>query len=407
MKKNVVAALATGGIAVSAVALSQQTAQPVAVKPIVVAPGPVAPFVTQAPTAYMIDLGAGAELYAKDADRRIPPASMAKMMTSHVVFDLIKQGKLSLDQKLTVRPQTWEKWHGPEAGSTMFLKSGEQVSVANLLKGVIALSGNDACVVLAEGIAGTEAGFVALMNDKARALGMTNTHFGTSNGWPDGGVTYSTARDLAKLGASTIEHHPAMYKEFYGLKSFSWGTAAGGGMITQPNRNPILGKIAGADGIKTGHTEEAGFGFAGSAVQNGRRLVMVVGGLPSYDARIAESVRFMDWGFKGWTSAPIAKAGAVIGEAKVQIGDSGSVDLLAPRDLAAALPVGAPANLSYAIRYDGPVKAPFKKGQHIADLIVKTPHTGPQVMPLVAANDVGPPGFFRRAWNGLWALFGA
>jgi serine-type D-Ala-D-Ala carboxypeptidase (penicillin-binding protein 5/6) len=328
------------------------------------------------------------------------------MMTTHVVFDLIARGKLRLDQKFMVRPDTWTKWHGPNAGSTMFLKPGEQVSVENLLKGIITLSGNDACVVLAEGVSGTEQAFVALMNEKATALGMTNSHFGTSNGWPDGGITYATARDLAILGRATIEHHPQFYKQFYGLREFSWGNTVKGGAIVQPNRNPILGKIAGADGIKTGHTDEAGYGFTGSAQQGPRRLVMVVAGLNSFDARIAESVRFMDWGFKSWAVKPLFPAGKLIGEAEVQMGSRSQVNLIAPRALFATYAAGTTPKFSLSIAYDGPIKAPIRKGQVIARLIVRGAGLPPQSMPLIAADDVAKAGFFRRAWLGLLSLFG-
>ncbi len=360
-----------------------------------------------APIAYLVDLSTGAVLHERDADRRVPPASMAKMMTSHVVFDLVQKGKLRLDQKITVRPQTWEKWHGPEAGSTMFLRSGETVSVENLLKGIITLSGNDACVVLAEGVSGTEAGFVALMNAKARELGMNNSNFGTSNGWPDGGATYSTARDLAKLATATIQNHEAFYRKFYGLREFSWGTTTRGGAITQPNRNPILGKITGADGIKTGHTAEAGFGFTGSAQQGSRRLVMIVAGLPTYESRISESVKLMDWGFKAWAAKPLFSAARHIADADVQLGNRSSVGLATPRAVAAIFPAGSAQNVtSMSVVYDGPIKAPIKKGQVIANLIVKTPDLPPQTLPLVAEEDVEEAGFFRRAWLGLLSIFG-
>jgi serine-type D-Ala-D-Ala carboxypeptidase (penicillin-binding protein 5/6) len=361
---------------------------------------------TTAPIAYMYDVSSGAVLFAKDANRRIPPASMAKMMTAHVVFDLVKKGKIKLDQKFTVRPQTWEKWHGPAAGSTMFLTSGEQVSVENLLNGVVTLSGNDACVVLAEGIAGTEQAFVGLMNEKAKALGMADSQFGTSNGWPDQGRTLTTAGDLAKLGASTIEKYPDLYQKFYGLKDFTWGKTNGGGAITQPNRNPILGKIAGADGIKTGHTEEAGYGFVGSAMQNGRRLVMVVAGIDSFNNRIAESVKFMDWGFKAWSTKPLFVKDKVVGSADVQMGSASSVDLVTPRALAAVVPFGSNPAVKISIAYDGPIKSPIRKGDHIADLVVRVPGMQPQKMPLVAAEDVGVAGFLRSAWLGLLSLVG-
>ncbi len=360
-----------------------------------------------APIAYLYDVSSGAVLFSKDADRRIPPASMAKLMTTHVVFDLIKTGKLKMDQKFTVRPETWEKWHGPAAGSTMFLSAGEQVSVENLLNGVVTLSGNDACVVLAEGIAGTEQAFVGLMNEKAKALGMANSQFGTSNGWPDQGRTFVTARDLAKLGMSTIEKHPGLYQKFYGLKEFTWGTTNGGGAITQPNRNPILGKIAGADGLKTGHTDEAGYGFVGAALQNGRRLVMVVAGIDSFNSRITESVKLMDWGFKAWSTKPLFAKDKVVATADVQMGSASEVALVAPRSLAAAIPFGSNPAIKMTIAYEGPIKAPFRKGDHIADLIVRVAGQQPQKMPLVAAEDVAEAGFFRSAWLGLMSLFGA
>jgi serine-type D-Ala-D-Ala carboxypeptidase (penicillin-binding protein 5/6) len=323
------------------------------------------------------------------------------------VFDLIKQGKIRRDQKFTVRPETWQKWHGPSAGSTMFLKAGEQVSVENLLHGVITLSGNDACVVLAEGIAGTEQAFVALMNEKAKALGMANTQFGTSTGWPDQGRTYSTARDLALLGASTIRKYPDFYREFYGRKDFTWGNTTGGAAITQPNRNPILGRVAGADGIKTGHTEEAGYGFVGSAAQNGRRLVMVVAGVPSFNGRIEESVKFMNWGFSAWQPKPLFKKGKALGEAEVQMGASSSVSLVAPRDLVAVVPIGNTAQPKFSVSYDGPIKAPIRKGDEIAQLVVRFPGLAPQMVPLVAAEDVGEAGMVRRAWLGFLSFFGA
>lgn len=364
-------------------------------------------FPTAAPVAYLEDLSSGAVLFAKDADRRMPPASMAKMMTVYVAFDMLKKGELKLDQQFEVRPETWKRWHGPEAGSTMFLSVGEKVSVENLLKGIVTLSGNDACVVLAEGISGTEAAFTERMNRAARQLGLTNSHFGNSNGWPDNGVTYVTARDLAKLAAATIQHHPAYYKKFYSLPSFTWGKTLGeGAAITQANRDPLLGRVAGADGLKTGHTEEAGYGFTGSAEQNGRRLVMVMAGLTSANQRIEESVRFMDWGFRAWQKKPIAAKGRQIETAEVQMGDADSVGLVAPKDLNVTLPAGAVPAMQLRVVYDGPVKAPIKAGQHIADLVVTSPDMPAQTLPLVAEKDVGEAGFFGRAWAGLMGLFG-
>jgi serine-type D-Ala-D-Ala carboxypeptidase (penicillin-binding protein 5/6) len=363
------------------------------------------PFETSAPVAYMVDLSSGGQLYSKDADRRIPPASMAKMMTMYVAFDMLQQGRLKLDQTFIVKPEVWKKWHGPAAGSTMFLAIGERVSVENLLHGISTLSGNDACIVLAEGLFGSESAFVTRMNDMAAKLGLSNTHYGTANGWPDGGKTYTTARDLATLGKATIYNFPGYYKEFAGTKEFTWGKTNRGAAITQPNRNPILGKIAGADGIKTGHTEEAGFGFTGSAEQNGRRIIMVVAGIDSYDHRISESVKFMDWGFKAWETRPVIGAGKHVGKASVMMGGSASVGLMTPRSVALTLPKGTEASMRVSLAYVGPVRAPIAKGQHIADLIVRVDGLPAQSTPLVAEEAVAEAGFFGRAWAGLMSFF--
>jgi D-alanyl-D-alanine carboxypeptidase (penicillin-binding protein 5/6) len=371
------------------------------------APAKAPPFETPAKVAYLIDLSSGAVLLAKNADLRMPPASMAKMMTTNVAFELIKKGDLKLDKMCTVRPETWQKWHGPQAGSTMFLSPNEQVSVENLLHGIVTLSGNDASVVLAECIAGTEEAFVNVMNEHARALGLTNSRFGNSNGWPDEGRTYVTARDLATLARAEIANHPDLYKKFYSKESFTWGKTLGSGQaITQGNRNPLLGRVPGADGLKTGHTEEAGYGFTGSAEQNGRRLIMVVAGLDSFNQRIEESVKLMQWGFNAWQSKPLFKAGTTVGSAKVQLGGDDEVALVAPRDLAITIPAGILSKVtSTRIRYQGPVKAPIAKGQHIADLVVTTTE-GEQVTPLVAAEAVGEAGFLTRAWIGLKQMLG-
>ena len=365
-------------------------------------------FETPAKYAFLMDLSSGAILYEKNADVRMPPASMAKMMTTEVAFELIDRKQLPLNKMCTVRPETWQKWHGPQAGSTMFLSANEQVSVENLLHGIVTLSGNDASVVLAECIAGTEQAFAGQMNALAQKLGLKNSHFGTSNGWPDEGVTYVTARDLATLARATIERHPDLYRKFYSQTSFTWGKTLGAGAdITQQNRNPILGKVQGADGLKTGHTEEAGYGFTGSANQNGRRLIEVLAGLPSWNARVQESTRLIQWGFGAWQAKPLFQAGAKVGTAKVQLGSESEVPLVAPRNLAVTVPAGlATGATSMKIRYNGPVAAPIAKGQQIAELVITTGDTPPQVVPLVAGEEVGKAGFFGRIWIGLKQLIG-
>ncbi len=362
------------------------------------------PFETAAPIAFMEDVSSGAILYAKNADQVMPPASMAKMMTIYTAFDLIKKGDLKLDKSFPVQPTTWQKWHGPAAGSTMFLTVNEQVSVNDLLEGIITLSGNDACAVLAEGISGTEPAFTDLMNRNAKKLGLTNSHFGNSMGWPDGGVTHVTARDLATLATATIRDFPDLYKRFYARPNMTWGKTMGGNDISQDNRNPLLGKVEGADGLKTGHTEEAGYGFTGSAQQEGRRVVMVLAGLDSKAARASESISFMNWGLHAWRLVRLAPKGKQLGTAKVQLGNAGSVGLVAPRDLAMTVPAGLGSEMKFSIAYNGPIKAPFKAGEHIADLVVRIPDMPEQRIPLSAAADVGAAGFFDRVAAGFHHL---
>jgi D-alanyl-D-alanine carboxypeptidase (penicillin-binding protein 5/6) len=357
-----------------------------------------------APIAYMIDLSSGRVLYDRNGEKKMPPASMAKMMTAHVAFRLIQQGKLRLDQNFAMRPDTWRKWNNQ--GSTMFLKPDEQISVENLLHGIVTLSGNDACVVLAEGIAGSEEAFTDLMNAEAKRLGLTGSHFGNSNGWPDEGRTYVTARDLAKLAQATVVETPDLYKRFYAADAFTWGQTMGGSDITQANRNPILGKIDGADGLKTGHTEEAGYGFTGSASQNGRRLVMVVAGLGTYSDRVSESVRFMDWGFKSWRAQPLFKMGAKVAEAQVQGGWARKIDLVAPRDLSATVPASIADDVKAKVVYDGPLQAPIAKGQTVAHLVVETSSGDRTSLPLAAAQAVPEGGFLARIWAGFMSFFG-
>jgi D-alanyl-D-alanine carboxypeptidase (penicillin-binding protein 5/6) len=370
------------------------------------APAAAPQFDTPAKVAYLFDVNSGAVLYSKNPDVHMPPASMAKMMTTEVAFELIDKGQLSPNKMCTVRPETWQKWHSQ--GSTMFLSPNEEVSVENLLKGIVTLSGNDAAVVLSECIAGTEQAFTDQMNALAKKIGVTNSHFGTANGWPDGGVTYVTARDLATIARATIEHHPKLYKEYYSLPSFTWGKTLGSAKdITQDNRNPILGHVAGADGLKTGHTDEAGYGFTGSADQNGRRLIEVLAGMDSWNQRVQESTRLIEWGFNAWNDKPLFKAGAKVGTARVQMGSSSQVPLVAPRDLAVTVPAGlASGTTSMKVRYEGPLMAPISKGQEVAQLVISTGDTAPQIVPLVAGEDVGRAGFFGRIWLGFKQLIG-
>ena len=366
---------------------------------------PPQPFDTLARTAILVDAGSGATLYEKSADASMPPASMSKMMTVYLAFDLIQSGQIKLTDKITVLPETWKQWNNQ--GSTMFLSPNEQVTVEELLHGIITLSGNDACVVLAEGIAGTESAYVAMMNKKAQEIGLKSSNFTNSNGWPDPNE-YVTARDLARLAVMTTRNFPSLYKQFFALPSYSHGTTLGKGKaIEQGNRNPILGVVQGADGLKTGHTEEAGFGFTGSAERNGQRLVFVVSGLSSMAERKAESVKFIEWGFRTFAYFPLFKAGSTVQSIPVWMGTEARVDAVAPRDLGATMTRFARKDMKVSVRYDTPLRAPLRKGQQIATLLVKVPGQTDLTMPLVAARDVGQvSGLGKIGWR-LSRLFGS
>lgn len=271
---------------------------------------PVSPasYATQAPIVMLKDMDSGAILFSRGADKRFAPASMAKVMTAYVVLDLIKRGELTRETKFSVSEATWKKWNSGTGGSTMFLSPNEKVSVDDLLKGLITVSGNDAAAVLAVGIDGNEDAFVNRMNIVAANIGMTSSRFGTPNGWPDGGVTKVSAADLVTLADRLIRDHPDGYARYFSIPKLQHGISPDGRPIVQANRNPILGRFDGADGLKTGYTREAGYCFLGSAERDGRRLIMVVAGLTSAKARRDEAQRLMDWGFAARTSAATGHA---------------------------------------------------------------------------------------------------
>ena len=361
-------------------------------------------YTTAAPIAFLKDLQTGRILLAKDADKRIPPASMGKMMSVYVAFKLINSGEANLEQPILVREETWKKWNNQ--GSTMFLDVNSQVSVENLLHGIVTLSGNDACVVLAEGLGGTEANYVALMNREAKRLGLKSSNFANTNGWPDPNE-YVTARDLAMIAEATIRDFPDLYARFYQKEGFTWGKTMGAGQaITQGNRNPLLGKVAGADGLKTGHTEEAGYGFTGSAVQNGRRLVMVVAGLPSFGTRVSASVDFMNWGFAAWQNIPLGKKGQVMGKVAISGAADPTIDAVAGKDLFVTLPRGFGMERKTSVEALPGLSAPLKAGQQVGNLVVTMPGQQPLKAPLVTPVAIEEAGMFRRAWNWLMSFFG-
>lgn len=363
-------------------------------------------YITQAPIVMLKDLDSGAILFSRGADKRFAPASMAKVMTAYVVLDLIKKGELTRDRQFTVDEATWKKWNGSTGGSTMFLRPREKVSVDELLKGLITVSGNDAAAVLAVGIDGSEEAFVKRMNAVASDIGMTSSKFGTPNGWPDGGVTKVSAADLITLADRLIRDHPAGYTRYFSIPKLQHGTSPDGKPIVQPNRNPILGRFAGADGLKTGHTAEAGYCFLGSAKRGGRRLIMVVAGMGSEKARRDEAERLMTWGFEQWEGRELVPAGASLGPIDVGKGAAPTVATETGIAVRMTVPKGYTGGYRATMRAKSPLNAPVVHGTPIADLIVTPDGLPPQTTPLLAAADVGEGGLWARTRTGFYRLTG-
>lgn len=357
-----------------------------------------APFTTTAPMAYMIDLGSGRVLFAKNEHRRFPPASLAKIMTAHVAFERIDAGKLRLDQMLTVSEPAAARWKG--VGSSLGLAGGDRVSVETLLLAIMTASANDASVVLAEGIAGSVPRFAAMMNAQANTLGLRDSHFATPNGWPDGRVTQTSAADLATLASALVTRHPALYRRLVGRPALTWRG------VRMENHIPTLGAVRGADGVKTGFTGESGYGYVGSAVRGGRRLVMVLAGMDSEGARAEQSRAFLNWGFDAWTSRRLVAGGEIVAAIPVQQGEVRSVGLRAPAPYFLTTAHGEPTGYRLAVRYRGPLKAPIRKGQQVGELVVTAAGQGVHRLPLVAARDVAAAGLWGRVRNGLLGLIG-
>ncbi|WP_407692150.1 D-alanyl-D-alanine carboxypeptidase family protein [Qipengyuania gaetbuli] len=351
------------------------------------------PNANDAPIAFLLDLTSGQVLFAREADRRFMPASITKVMTTFLAFEWMEEGKILPQQVVTVRPELWRKWRG--VGSTMFLASGARVTMDDLVHGVTTVSANDGAAVLAEGAAGSVDAWVAAMNAKASEIGMRDSHFGTPNGWMDDGRTFVTARDLSTLAAALIRKHPTKYRHFVGQTEFTYNE------ITQPNHDPISGKVPGADGIKTGFTNQAGYGFLGSAQRNGRRLVMVVAGAPRARVRDRASRALLEWGFRTFDQQQFFAPGTVLGEADVQGGDSGSVRLVARRGVFLSMPKNHQGKVSMTIRYDGPLRAPVATSEKIAELLVQVEGLPEYSVPLVAEEAVEEAGFFDRVINGV------
>lgn len=363
-------------------------------------PAPVPPLpaaVAQAPVALLVDLSAGQTLYAKNAERRLLPASMTKVMSALVAFDLIAAGQLDENAEVTVRPETATRWAGK--GTSLYLQPGQRLRVRDLLLGLTAVSANDAAIVLAETALGSTEAWTARMNQRAKTLHMAGSHFGTPNGWPDGGRTYVTARDMVRLANALIGQHPQLYRRYFGQPGMDWQGRH------YANRDPLTGVVPGADGIKTGHTREAGFNFIGAVERGGRRLVLVVGGVPTDPARAAAARELAEWGYAAWDSRPFVRAGQVVAQAKVQGGNARAVPLAPDRAFRLTVPKGTHPAVSTRVIYDGPVRAPIAQGAVVGGLEVRIEGQPVHYHPLRAARAIGPAGPFDRLANGLLGLF--
>lgn len=338
---------------------------------------------TPARSAYVVDLTSGAVLLDKAAEKSLPPASMSKLMTLYMVFDAMDQGLISMSDTFRTSKRASQM-----GGSKMFLREGGLVRVEDLIRGVIVQSGNDAAVALAEALAGTEEAFAERMNQKAIDIGLTKSTFANATGWPDPRQLMS-AKDLVRLATLLIEKFPQYYPMF-SETDFTWDGVA------QKNRNPLLSLGVGADGLKTGHTQEAGYGLVASAVRGKRRIVMVISGLNSKGERRHEAERLINWAFRAFDTRRLYAAGEGIIDAPVWIGSSAAVTLAPERDIMVTAPYGAIDKTELKIRYEGPIPAPIAEGQRIGHVEVNVPDLPPVKVPLVAKHSVDTGGFLTR-----------
>jgi len=336
---------------------------------------PTAGMETQAKHAFVIEVETGTVLLDKSADERMPPASMSKIMTAYVVFDMLKQGRAKLEDELPVSERAWRL-----QGSKMFVPIGGRIKIDDLLKGVIIQSGNDACLVLAEGLAGSEEAFVELMNQKAKEIGLKDSHLANVDGLPSPDH-WMTAHDLATLSIRTIKDFPEYY-HYYGQMDYEFNN------IKQGNRNPLLYKGVGADGLKTGHTEEAGYSLTASVKRDDRRIIVVLGGLPSMKARAQESERLIEWAFREFNDYKLFAAGDKVEDAEVWLGSDPKVPLTVAKDLVVTLPRKSRKDMKVTVDYDRPIPAPIRKGDAMGKVMVTAPDVPPTEVTLVAGADV-------------------
>ncbi len=349
-----------------------------------------------APTAILIDAQSGSVLFEKNADQLLPPSSMMKLMTAEVVFNALAKGDIKLTDEYRISENAWRRGGAPSGGSTMFAAINSRVSVDDLLHGALIQSGNDACIALAEGIAGNENEFAAMMTKRARELGLTRSTFGNSNGLPNPANKMSV-RELGRLARQIILTYPDYYKIF-GQRDFTWNK------ISQQNRNPLLTMLDGADGLKTGYTKEGGYGMVGSALQNDVRLIVVVNGLDDPDDRAAEAKRLLEWGFKGFEARPLIEANQTLGYGKVFGGDSGSVPLTTPEPVKVMVQKNGSDKLTARVVYQGPIRAPVKAGQQVGLFKVWRNNALAVEVPVYTTEVVGVGSTTRRAMDGAAEL---
>lgn len=340
-------------------------------------------FTTKAPYALLIDADTQAVLLEKNANIIMAPSSMSKLMTIYVTFDLLKKGALTLDKELIISEKAWKKM-----GSKMFLNLGSKVKLEDLIRGAIVASGNDACIAIAEGIAGSEAGFAQMMNEKSKEIGLENSRFANATGWPDDNH-YMTAQDLARLSIKIIKEFPEYY-HYFAERTFEYNK------IKQDNRNLLLSKGIGVDGLKTGHTEVAGHGIVISAKQNGRRLILVINGLPTMAERAKESEDILNYGFANFSNVTIHKKGNIISQARVWMGEKKFVPVIASEDIVLTLAKEQIDKIKIELQYDSPIPAPITQGQYITDLSVNLPSGEKKIFGGIAGENISKLSYFSR-----------
>ncbi|MAS07423.1 MAG: D-alanyl-D-alanine carboxypeptidase [Ahrensia sp.] len=362
----------------------------------IAAPASAQLFSTRAEQAVLLDANTGTVLFAKNADDQVPPASLAKLMTMEVVFHALKVGRLSMDDEFQVSENAWRTGGAVSGGSTMFAELGSSIRVEDLIQGVIVQSANDGCIIIAEGMAGSEGLFARLMNARAREIGLNNSIFMNSTGLPDP-LQKVTMRDLAKLADHIRREYPEYYK-YYSQPQFTWNK------ILQRNRNPLLTMDIGADGMKTGYTEESGYAIVGSINKDGRRLIAAMSGLPDQRARGEEARKLLEWGLRAFEPYQIFEKDEEIGNVRLYGGEQLTVPVTVKEDLSILLPITDRDNMKARIIYTGPIMAPVEEGQEIATLKVWIGDNLSQETPLYAAYSVGLGPIHRRALDALTEL---